>query len=148
MAEVERLVEGLRQAGLNYMFDLLLGGFGETVETLRETVDAVRRLDLPLVGVAVGMRVYPGTPLAGLLEQEEEGSEESLLSPAYHFSPALGKDPWSVVRESLGEDPRFLFLAGPDEESNYNYVGDSGLTQAIAQGERGAYWDIIQRGRL
>lgn len=149
VSDIEDLVGVLREVGLNYMFDLLMGGLGETEETLRGTAEATRRLDLPLVGVAVGMRVYPGTPLAGMLAREDECITErigNMLEPAFHFSPALGEDPLDVVRECLGDDPRFLLLAGPEDERSYNYVGDTWLSDAIARGARGAYWDIIRRG--
>ena len=149
VSDIEDLVHVLREAGLNYMFDLLMGGLGETEETLRSTAEATRRLDLPLVGVAVGMRVYPGTPLAGMLARENGGITQrigNLLEPAFHFSPALGEDPLGVVRNCLGDDPRFLLLAGPEDERSYNYVGDTWLSDAIARGARGAYWDIIRRG--
>ena len=35
--------------------------------------------------------------------------------------------------------------AGP--ERDYNYAGNTTLTEAIASGERGAYWDILRRLR-
>lgn len=46
------------------MFDLLAGGPGETRETLRESLDLVRRACADCVGVSMGVRVYDGTQLA------------------------------------------------------------------------------------
>jgi hypothetical protein len=149
IGDIENLVSLLQKAGLNFMFDLLVGGPGETDETLHGTAEAAHCLDLPLVGVAMGVRVYPGTPLAGMLAREDGGITErigNLLEPAFYFSPALGEDPLGAVRECLGDDPRFLLLAGPEDERSYNYVGDNWLSDAIAKGARGAYWDIIRRG--
>jgi radical SAM superfamily enzyme YgiQ (UPF0313 family) len=148
LADVENLTGFLRGAGLNFMFDLLLGGLGETEGTVRATADVARRLDLPLVGVAVGMRVYPGTPISRLLAPQEEvsqGDRPRLLEPEYYFSPELRDDPVGAIRQVLGDDCRFLLLAGPEDERNYNYVGDDWLARAIAEGARGAYWDIIRR---
>jgi hypothetical protein len=150
IGDIENLVSLLQKAGLNFMFDLLVGGPGETDETLHGTAEVSRRLDLPLVGVAMGVRVYPGTLLAGMLAREDGGITKrigNLLEPDFYFSPTLGEDPVSAVRECLGDDPRFLLLAGPADERNYNYVDDSWLSDAIASGARGAYWDIIRRGR-
>ncbi|GAI21615.1 unnamed protein product, partial [marine sediment metagenome] len=43
------------------MFDLLIGGPGESEETARATIERVKELSIPLAGIAAGMRVYPGT---------------------------------------------------------------------------------------
>jgi len=148
LIDIEALLGWLRKAGLNFMFDLLLAGSGETEETVRATTDRARRLDLPLVGVAVGIRVYPKTRLARLLTATEEvgrARHSGLLEPQYHFSPALGDDPVGAIRRAIGDDPRFLLLSGPDDERSYNYVGDDWLETAIANGARGAYWDILRR---
>ena len=93
------------------------------------------------------MRVYPRTPLADLLEPEAKVSpvgRGDLVNPTYHFGAELGEDPLGVVRQAVGDDPRFLLLAGPEDERNYNYVGDDWLERAIAEGARGAYWDILR----
>jgi hypothetical protein len=150
LADVEELVRVLRKAGLNFFFDMLLGGIGETGQTLQSTAEACRRLELPLVGVAEGMRVYPGTPLCEQLEAEPdtECSPDGLLEPRFYFSPALGEDPPGAIRQVLGDDPRFLLLARDGDTRNYNYVGDDRLCRAIAAGARGAYWDIIRRGSI
>jgi radical SAM superfamily enzyme YgiQ (UPF0313 family) len=146
LKDIEKLVGLMRKAGLNFMFDLLLGGPGETEETIRATAQAARRLDVPLVGVAVG--VYPGTRFADrLAEDYDHGTMpgHSVLEPQFYFSPSLGGNPFEAVRQTLGDDPRFLLLAGPADKNNYNYVGDEWLARAIVDGARGAYWDIIKR---
>ena len=97
------------------------------------------------------MRVYPGTPLGGLLAQKSPSQAEAIedfLEPAFYFSPALGNDPVGLVRECLDGDPRFLLLAKPGEQGSYNYVDDRWLSHAIENGARGAYWDIIRKNRL
>jgi hypothetical protein len=127
------------------MFDLLLGGPGESEDTVRATADEAQRLDLPLVGVAVGVGIYPGTSLSKKIRAE---TAENALKPAVYISPALGDDPIGLVRQCLGSSPRFLLLAGPGEQGSYNYVDDVWLSRAIENGARGAYWDIIRGMRL
>ncbi|MEE9201756.1 MAG: radical SAM protein [Dehalococcoidia bacterium] len=153
--DVARLTAGLRRAGLNFMCDLLVGGPGEDEDSVRATVEEALRLELPLVGVAVGVRVYPGTPLSRLLAQDgaQDGSglqppqHGGLHQPVFYLSPALGGDTFALVRHLIGDDPRFLLLASPDEAGSYNYAGDdrSGLAGAIRRGARGAYWDILRQ---
>ena len=124
------------------MFDLLLGGPGESVDTVRATVNEAERLDLPLVGVAVGVGVYPGTSLA---EKTGVNIGGNPLKPAVYFSAALGDDPIGLVRQCIGSNPRFLLLARPGEGGSYNYADDNWLARAIENGARGAYWDIIRK---
>jgi len=152
--DILQLVHLLKEEGLNYMFDLLIGGPGETGETVRVTVDKVRQLNIPLAGIAAGIRVYPGTPLGqaiadgfikeGLYPTPGGGFNE----PLFYLSPYLGSDASALISELVAGDQRFLVLLSPAEEGSYNYAGDEALCQLIREGARGAYWDIISRSRV
>lgn len=148
-ADVAGMAASLRRAGLSFMCDLLIGAPGEDQDSVRATVEEALRLELPLVGVAVGVRVYPGTPLSRLLAHGGDGIQPpqhgGLHQPVFYLSPALGRDPLGLVRHLCGDDPRFLLLASPDEARSYNYAGDDRLQQAIRRGARGAYWDIMRQ---
>jgi len=149
--DVRQLVRILSREGLNYMFDLLIGGPGETEETVKTTIDKVKELDVPLVGIAAGVRVYPGTPLGkavadGVVKEGlQTGTETDLTRPLFYMSPSLGNDAVALIHQLAGNDPRFLLLAAPAEEGSYNYADDEGLSRLIEQGARGAYWDIIRQ---
>lgn len=149
--DIEELVGWLREADLNFMFDLLVGAPGETESTLSATLNKVRELDIPLAGIAVGVRVYPRTSLG---EAVASGSiKEGVLAaagpfePLYYISPYLGPDPAALVKKLVGGDPRFLLLVSPEEKTSYNYAGDEALCRLIEAGARGAYWDIIRKNR-
>ncbi|MBI4186537.1 MAG: radical SAM protein [Chloroflexi bacterium] len=151
VADVARLVAVLRRQGLNYIFDLLAGAPGETPGTLRATVEKVREMDVPLVGIAAGVRVYPHTPLE---EAVVSGAVRDGLYPAvsqapgeplFYLSPALGDDATALIDRLVGDDPRFLVLSRPSEKGSYNYAGDEALGRLIEQGARGAYWDILRQ---
>ena len=151
--DVEQLVSVLRENGLNYMFDLLAGAPGETAETVRTTITTVRRLGVPLAGIATGVRVYPGTPLGRAVA---EGSIRKGLhpnrvtmphEPFFYLSPDLGSEALHLIHDLVSGDPRFLLLASPSDEASYNYADDSALSGMIANGARGAYWDIINRNQ-
>lgn len=157
-SQVETLVAVMRQAGMNFMFDLMFGGPGETEATVRGTVQALRRLEAPLAGASVGVRVYRGTPLWRLLGQGGQGGKGELdsglrgdrsskVEPLFYVSPELGRDPLALVSEIVAGDPRFMLLAAPSARDSYNYAGDDVLARAIENGERGAYWDILRRIR-
>jgi len=145
-----------RGAGIPFMYDLLLGGPGETRETVRQSLDAVREAGPDCIGVSLGVRVYDGTPLAA--QVRDMGSVESnaalagakldnddFLRPLFYMSPQLGLDPVGFVRDLVGDDQRFFLPGGPDEKRDYNYNGNDRLVQALSRGERGAYWDILRR---
>ena len=149
--DVVKLVRLLRKEGLNYMCDLLIGGPGETPGTVRATIDKAKELDIPLVGISAGVRVYPHTPLGeavangslrdGLQPETNAGPGQ----PVFYLSPSLGNDVVAIVNELVGDDPRFLLLSAPAEKRSYNYAGDDVLSELIERGARGAYWDIIRR---
>jgi len=152
-ADIGQLVRVLKDEGLNYMFDLLVGGPGETVDTVRATIDGVRRLNVPLVGISAGIRVYRGTPLGddlansslrGGLESGEGGEQGEML---FYLSPELGDDVSGLIADLADGDQRFLLLSAPAEEGSYNYAGDDMLCRLIREGARGAYWDILRQHR-
>ena len=151
--DISRLVHLLREEGLNYMFDLLVGGPGETEEMVRLTIQRVKELDVPLAGIAAGLRVYPDTPLAGAIA---DGSIEGGLhpmaghdpsKPLFYLSPLLDSDISALINHLVAGDPRFLVLSAPEEEGSYNYADDDMLGELIRQGARGAYWDILRKSR-
>ncbi|MFC1904190.1 B12-binding domain-containing radical SAM protein [Chloroflexota bacterium] len=151
--DVQQLVSLLNREELNYMFDLLIGAPGETEGTVRVTVEKARELDVPLVGISVGVRVYPETPLGQAIANgsisgglHPEGGQAS-HEPLFYLSPSLDSDISGLINELVAGDTRFLVLSSPAEEGSYNYAGDEVLGQLIKDGARGAYWDILNRNR-
>jgi len=151
--DVRQLVRLLDEEGINYMFDLLMGGPGETEQTVMTTIDKAREFDVSLVGIALGVRIYPASPLGmavadgvireGLYPPENEDPTQ----PLFYLSPSLSDNPAAMVNDLVGTDPRFLQLSAPGEEGSYNYADDEFLSRLIEQGARGAYWDILRQHR-
>jgi hypothetical protein len=147
------------------MLDLLLGGPGETPESAGETIASVRTMEPDCVGAALGIRIYPGTRMEALVTAEAPletnrglrrcySGPIDLLQPTFYISPALGDRPAGLVRDLIGDDPRFF---PPEEDAgagrtsaagDHNYNANQALIDAIAGGARGAYWDILRRSRL
>ena len=157
LADIERARGACLRAGLKVMFDLILGGPGETRATIAGAIEAMLRLDPEAVGVTLGLRLYRGTPLgdelapAGLpARRGVHAADGDLLGPSFFIDEALGDDirPW--LSSVIAGDPRFFFLAeagaGADAAS-YNYNDNGPLEEAIAAGARGAYWDILRSRR-
>lgn len=155
--DLARAVQWTRSAGMAVMLDLLLGGPGETPETLAESIRFFRRIEPDCVGAGLGVRVYPGTDVVPALGGPEAMQRDpgirrryagpiDLVQPTFYISPALGERPAALVRELIGGDPRFFEPL--DEETSagdHNYNDNQPLASAIAAGARGAYWDILRR---
>jgi radical SAM superfamily enzyme YgiQ (UPF0313 family) len=152
LKDVTELVHILRDEEINFMFDLLIGGPGETERTVSTTINKAKELDIPLAGISVGVRVYPDTPLGkavagGFGNQGLHPTTASPPQPVFYLSPLLGDRPLDLVQRLVARDPRFLLLAEPADKTNYNYADDESLCRLIAEGNRGAYWDIIRRAK-
>ena len=145
-----------RENDIEVMIDLLLGGPGETPETVRETVDFIKHISPDCCGAPLGIRVYPGTPMLELLAKEGPAETNpnikrkysgpiDLLRPTFYISSKLGPNPARLVRDIIRDDDRFF---PPREEqaatsSDHNYNDNTELSEAIAKGARGAYWHIL-----
>lgn len=87
---------GIRRLGF-----LLLGGPGETRETVEESLAFARSLHLDDLRITVGIRIYPGTPLARRAVAEGViAGEHDLLRPRFYLAPGL--EPWIHGRVAAG----------------------------------------------
>ncbi len=149
--DIAAAVAACRREGLATMLDLLLAGPGETAQTVQTSLAAMRAIAPDRVGLSVGLRVYPGTPLAALAARQPEAlhapgvADGDFVRPAFYFAPPLGLEVFPLIGGIVGDDPRFFFADPTAADRNYNYSGNDVLTGAIARGYRGAYWDILRR---
>ena len=142
--------------GLRVMYDLLLGGPGETRASVSDSIAFFRGVGADAVGAALGMRLYPGTALTNCILgvfpppegiRRHYGGPIDLVRPTFYIAPELGEQPAAWVRELIAADSRFF---GPEDGlreagsgSDHNYHASPALIEAIAQGARGAYWHIL-----
>jgi radical SAM superfamily enzyme YgiQ (UPF0313 family) len=89
---------------------LILGGPGETAETLEETLSNSRRLRDVVVLPIIGMRVYPGTTLHERVTMEggiDPGA--NLLTPYHYVAPGLTPEYISRrLAEFVQTDPNWI----------------------------------------
>jgi radical SAM superfamily enzyme YgiQ (UPF0313 family) len=141
------------------MLDLLLGGPGETPETVKQTIDFIKQINPDCAGASLGIRIYPGTPMADIVAKE--GAAEAnpnilrkydgpvdIFQPTFYISQALGPQPARLVKDLIAGDKRFFEPAEPElleggQKKDHNYNDNIELTEAIENGQRGAYWDIL-----
>jgi radical SAM superfamily enzyme YgiQ (UPF0313 family) len=88
--EVREISERLAEHGIRRMGFLLLGGPGETQETVEDSLAFAASLHLDLLKVTAGIRIYPGTPLARVAIREGViATEDDLLFPRFYLTPGL-----------------------------------------------------------
>ena len=113
--QVRSVAERVERAGMNVLWIFLVGGPGETPQTLEETLRfAEWRLSRgDAVYLTVGVRIYPGTTLQRIaVEEGVIDAGDALLAPAFYFSPALDRDDAVLrLREFARRHPRFMFSA-------------------------------------
>jgi radical SAM superfamily enzyme YgiQ (UPF0313 family) len=138
-----------QEAGITIMFDLLLGSPGETKESIIRTIELMRRAGPDRVGVAMGLRVYPGTELSHLVMQGNLTAipigRNDPLEPLFFIEPGINSFAFELLDDLIGDDRRFFFFDPSRPSSNYNYNANQLLVEAIRKGYRGAYWDILRR---
>jgi radical SAM superfamily enzyme YgiQ (UPF0313 family) len=139
-----------------FMFDLLIGGPEETRATVAETISLMKHITPTCVGISLGVRIYPGTILAQKVEAEgyDEKNENlhgsikgnnDLLRPVFYCSSNIGMTIGDELEEMIGDDKRFFFANPNKRDRNYNYNDNEVLVDAVKNGYRGAYWDILRR---
>jgi len=150
------IAKSCREAGLVFMFDLLLGGPGETRESVAHTIELMKRISPARVGVSLGVRIYAGTALSTRVEREGPMPENAnlrgrlhdnsgLMAPVFYLSSQLGDQPEEYVANLVGGDRRFFFPTTEAGTESYNYSQNERLVEAVKKGYRGAYWDILRR---
>jgi radical SAM superfamily enzyme YgiQ (UPF0313 family) len=150
-SDVEGMAAICRKVGLNFMIDLLLGSPGETEETARTAIEAARGLGASRIGIAPGMRIYPGTRAAAMLGRGIGKNPcvhglgpEGLLKPVFYVSEDISPIV-PTLQAIIGKDERFFLGLREETDANYNYNDNEALVRAIKGGMRGAYWDILRR---
>ena len=162
--DVALAVARCRAQGITVMLDLLLGGPGETPETVAESIASikawnrtalVRRWGFAFIP-APGWRLCWGRKGRWRQIAACAGTTRDRLTCCgrrFTFLRALGDQPAGLVRDLIGDDPRFF---PPEEEAgagrmpaagDHNYNANQALIEAIAAGARGAYWDILRKLR-
>jgi len=88
--EVSAVSKMFAEAGIERMGFLLLGGPGETKDSVEESLSFADSLDLEALKITVGLRIYPQTPLARTaLSEGVIRADEDLLLPRFYLTPEL-----------------------------------------------------------
>jgi radical SAM superfamily enzyme YgiQ (UPF0313 family) len=100
LAEVRRTSELLAKYKIKQMGFLLLGGPGETRDTVEESIRFADALPLDALKITIGIRIYPHTALARTAVAEGLiAPDDDLLLPKFYMVPML--EAW--LRETVAK---------------------------------------------
>jgi radical SAM superfamily enzyme YgiQ (UPF0313 family) len=107
--DVRRITQILGDHGIHRMGFLLLGGPGETKESVEKSLQFADSLGLEVVKVTTGIRIYPHTVLARIALADGVISEnDDLLQPRFYL--AEGLEDWlpDTVHSWLAQRPNWV----------------------------------------
>ena len=99
---------------IDFAHFMLLGGYGETDETLNETFANSKLIGPTVFFPFVGMRIYPGTRLYNIAINEGIIDEnDDLIEPKYYISKEITQ--YSIKQRAKATEKRWIF---PDEDTS------------------------------
>jgi len=115
VAKVREVAERVEKRGIKMLWIFLVGGPGETRQTVEETLSFAKwRLERgDAVYLTVGLRIYPGTTLHRIaIAEGVVAANSTLLDPAFYFSSELQFDNTVArLKRFAADHPRFMFSA-------------------------------------
>ncbi|MDR3094143.1 MAG: radical SAM protein [Bacteroidales bacterium] len=92
------------ELGIFYAHFLILGGYGETEDTLNETFENSKELGFTVIFPFVGMRIYPETALCDIALKEGVISHRSeLMNPVYYVSKDINLSTMEARANATGK---------------------------------------------
>jgi radical SAM superfamily enzyme YgiQ (UPF0313 family) len=132
-----------KEAGMSFCHSLLLGGPGETMETVKETLDTITGMSPTAIICMLGIRVFPKTKLS-LIATEEGiiGPEEDFLKPIFYLSPAIKDDIVPFIEHFSKQNRNWIFPGlninmNPELQKKLRRIGIKGpLWESMKLAER------------
>lgn len=155
--DIMNVAEWCRRAGILTLFEVIIGGPGESRRSIERTINLMKATNPDMVSIQYGLRVYPNTPLGTAMLHMTPlrdnfhlrgaiYNNDRLLRPVFYIESLLGRGIEEYIEELIDHDPKYLFPFRKDMDKTYNYNDPTILTEAILhEGHRGAHWDIWRR---
>jgi len=107
--DVRRISETLAEHGIRQIGFLLLGGPGETMKTVEESLAFADSLKLDALRITCGVRIYPYTALAGLaIAEGVVSADDDLLQPRFYVAQGLEELLKETVKEWAQTRPNWI----------------------------------------
>jgi len=118
---------------IDFAHFLILGGYGETDETINETFENSKRIERSVFFPFVGMRIYPGTKLHEYAIAEGKlDINDDLIEPKYYISDKVNYDNLKERAKNTGK--RWVF---PDEDTS------SIINRLRLRNKKGPLWEYL-----
>ena len=107
---VQHISQMLKDFGIRRMGFLLLGGPGETRDTVEEGLLFAEKLDLELMRLTAGIRIYPNTLLEQIArERKMLAPQDNLLMPRFYMETELAQWLPERVNQLMKIHPEWIF---------------------------------------
>jgi hypothetical protein len=127
-------------AGLHVAHYFLLGGPGETTDTLETTLSHIDKLKKSVLFLFCGMRIYPNTALFDLsVRQGRLGPSSDLLEPVFYQSADIRREE-IIDRVTAKADKRINWVIGSGGDETSALV-----KRMYAKGYSGPLWEYLIR---
>jgi len=130
-----------RAAGLHVAHYILLGGPGETVESVTATLDRCDGINDAALFFFCGVRIYPGTELHAIaLAEGQVGAGDDLLAPRFYTPAGLSADAIGEMVLARSQGRRHWVVGSGDDKM-------AALMKRMYQrGQVGPLWDRLVPG--
>jgi radical SAM superfamily enzyme YgiQ (UPF0313 family) len=129
-----------KEARLHVAHYFLLGGPGETAETVAETLDYIKKLPRSVFFFFLGIRLYPGTELYDIaLKERKITPATDLLNPVFYKADAItrGQIERLVLERAQGRANWIVGSGGTDSASLVSHLH--------SRGSVGPLWEYLVR---
>lgn len=145
---IENAINICRENNIKYNLVLLLGGPGETNDTLNETFDFLEKYDPNLAVILYGLRIYPGTKLYDIaLSEGIITNDTDLLKPIFYISDKVKDTIIDTIKFRCVDHPNWY--ATPETWSRQDKIKNILLEKKVEDlyksGERGPFWAIVDK---
>ncbi|MBC8487910.1 MAG: radical SAM protein [Bacteroidetes bacterium] len=118
---------------IDFAHFLILGGYGETEDTLNETYENSKRINRTVFFPFIGMRIYPGTKLHEIAIKEKTiRKDDNLLEPKYYISDKIDISTLKEKANKTGK--RWVF---PDEDMS------KVMNKMRLKNKKGPLWEYL-----
>ncbi len=129
-----------RRSGIAFCHSLLLGGPGETMETVQRTLAEIRDMSPTTAIAMIGIRVFPRTRLAKVaLKDGMIGPNEDFLKPVFYISQAIQEEIIPFIKDFSKANHAWIF---PGLNINMTDAGQRAMRRF---GIKGPLWEFMKR---
>lgn len=130
-----------KEAGISFCHSLLLGGPGETMESVQQTLETIMGMSPTAIICMVGIRIFPRTRLSVIAREEGMiAPDEDFLQPLFYLSPAIKDDILPFIEKFSKQNPNWIF-------PGLNINMTLGLQKKLRRfGIKGPLWEYMKMG--